>query len=201
MPWRHVLFDTIYRIGRPIWDIPTPPEIIDVVEGAHALAPGRALDLGCGTSPNVAYLAQHGWDAIGVDISPTAIKKVKKNAEGIAGAHFVVADVTKLTGSGINGPFDLVIDNGCYHTLSEDGKEAYVPQVAAVMKADAPLMMWEGIRVADNEIPERFHDHFAIERTKPKSFPIQRLGLKFTLQKGKWYWLRRLGEDEGGAQR
>ena len=127
MPWRHVLFDTIYRIGRPIWDTPTPPEIIDVVEGAHALAPGRALDLGCGTSPNVAYLAQHGWDAIGVDISPTAIKKVKKNAEGIAGAHFVVADVTKLTGSGINGPFDLVIDNGCYHTLSEDGKEAYAP--------------------------------------------------------------------------
>lgn len=65
MSWRQVLFDTIYRIGRPIWDIPTPPEIIDVVEGAHALPPGRALDLGCGTSPNVAYLAQHGWEATG----------------------------------------------------------------------------------------------------------------------------------------
>ncbi len=60
MPWRHLLFNTIYRIGRPIWDILTPPEITDVVEGAHALKPGRALDLGCGTSPNVAYLAQHG---------------------------------------------------------------------------------------------------------------------------------------------
>lgn len=108
--------------------------------------------------------------------------------------------MTKLSASGIAGPFDLVIDNGCYHSLSPEGRAAYVPEVAAVMKPGALLMMWEGIMVADNEIPDRFQDEFAIERIEHKSFPIQRLGLKFAKKKANWYWLRRLGEDEGGLQ-
>jgi SAM-dependent methyltransferase len=135
--WRRVLFDVLYSIGRPIWDTPTPPEVRDVVEGPSALPPGRALDVGCGTSPNVAYLAQHGWDATGVDFSPKAIQLAKRNAGGIPGAAFVEADVTKLSASGIAGPFDLVIDNGCYHSLSPEGRAAYVPEVAAVMKPGA----------------------------------------------------------------
>ena len=51
MDVRHWFYDTIYRLGRPIWDFPTPPELIAVVEGQSALPPGRALDLGCGTAP------------------------------------------------------------------------------------------------------------------------------------------------------
>jgi hypothetical protein len=61
--------------------------------------------------------------------------------------------VTKLSASGIAGPFDLVIDNGCYHSLSSEDRAAYVPEVAALAKKNA-----------------------------------------------NWYWLRRLGEDEGGLQ-
>ena len=106
MDVRHWFYDTVYRLGRPIWDIPTPPELIEVVEGPSALPAGRALHLGCGTSPNVAYLAQHGWRATGVDFSKTAISKARKDAEGIAGAEFVVADVTRLAESGVTGPFD-----------------------------------------------------------------------------------------------
>ncbi|HME77430.1 MAG TPA: class I SAM-dependent methyltransferase [Mycobacterium sp.] len=198
--WRRALFDVLFRIGRPIWDTPTPPEVRDAVEGPSALPPGRALDVGCGTSPNVAYLAQHGWVATGVDFSPKAIQLAKRKAAGIPGAAFLEADVTKLSASGIAGPFDLVIDNGCYHSLSSEGRAAYVPEVAALMKPGALLMMWEGIMVADNEIPDRFQDEFAIERIEHKSFPIQRLGLKFAKKNANWYWLRRLGEDEGGLQ-
>ena len=78
--WRRVLFDVLFRLGRPIWDTPTPPEVRDAVEGPSALPPGRGLDVGCGTSPNVAYLAQHGWDATGVDFSPKAIQLAKRKA-------------------------------------------------------------------------------------------------------------------------
>ncbi|MGO9697221.1 MAG: class I SAM-dependent methyltransferase [Mycobacterium sp.] len=191
MTVRRVIMDLMYRIGRPIWDTPTPQEVRDVIEGPAALPPGRALDLGCGTSTNVAYLAQHGWDATGVDFSPKAIEIAKREAAGVPGATFIEADVTKLAESGITGPFDLVIDNGCYHSLSAQGRAAYVPEVAAVMKPGAPLMMWEGIMVADNEIPDRFRQAFDIERIEPKSFTIHRFGRTFTKNKANWYWLRR----------
>jgi SAM-dependent methyltransferase len=188
--WRQILFDTLYRLGRPIWDVPVPEEIHTIAEGPKALPPGKALDLGCGTSGNVAYLASHGWDATGVDFSAAAINKAGKDAGGLAGATFIRGDVTKLTEQGITGPFDLVIDNGCYHSLSAAGKPAYVREVAAVMKPGAPLLMWEGIRLRPNEIPERFGADFDVERITDKEFVGKRFGRQFTID-AHWYQLRR----------
>ncbi len=192
MVWRRYLFDALFRIGRPVWDTPTPREVCAVIEGDGALPPGRALDLGCGTSPNVIYLAQHGWDALGVDFSAEAIRRSTTRALGVPGARFVEADVTKLRESGITGPFDLVIDNGCYHALSAADKLAYVREVAAVMPSGAPLLMWEGIRIGANEIPERFGTDFVVERVEAKPFVIERKYFTRPVAKNAhWYWLRR----------
>jgi SAM-dependent methyltransferase len=65
--WRRLMIDTLYRLGRPPWDTPPPAELREAVEGPDALAPGHALDVGCGTGANVIYLATHGWQATGVD--------------------------------------------------------------------------------------------------------------------------------------
>jgi hypothetical protein len=109
----------------------------------------------------------------------------------------VVADVTRLTESSITGPFDLVIDNGCYHSLSDDGKLAYVHEVATVMPSGARLMKWEAalvthplIKVRPNEIRERFAHDFVIERVNDKNFITKRMKMRFNI-KAKWYWLRR----------
>jgi len=188
--WRRIVFDALYRLGRPIWDIPVPEEIHAVAEGPEALPPGKVLDLGCGTSGNVTYLAQHGWDALGVDFSAAAIKKAEKSAGGLAGATFVQGDVTKLTEQGITGPFDLVIDNGCYHSLSAADKTAYIREVAAVMKPGAQLLMWEGIRLRPNEIPERFSVDFVVEQITDKDFVTKRFGRQISID-AHWYRLRR----------
>lgn len=191
MSLRNLLFDIVYRLGSPIWQIPTPPEIKDIVEGEQALRPGRALDLGCGTSPNVAYLAEHGWQATGVDISATAIRKAQRDARGIGGATFVVADVTRLRESGITGPFDLVIDNGCFHTLSAEGRAAYVREVAAVMASGARLIMWEAqLRARPEEIADRFGHDFIVDGVEDRNFVTRRMKLPVNI-KASWYWLRR----------
>lgn len=189
MSWRRHIFNSMYRVGRPIWSTPVPPEIRAVVEGERAWPPGRALDLGCGTSGNVRLLAQHGWDATGVDFSGAAIRRAEKDADGVAGATFIEADVTALTEVGITGPFDLVIDNGCFHTLSAHGKRAYVAQVAAVMPAGATLLMWEGIHIGATEIVDLFSNDFVVEDIKDKAFTIEHL--KRQIKKAKWYTLRR----------
>ncbi len=96
------LFYSIYYLRKPPWDTGvTPPELEDFVQN-HP--PGRALDLGCGTGTNVIYLAQHGWQAIGVDFVKKAIHHARQKADqaGVT-VKFYADDVTHL--SEINGTF------------------------------------------------------------------------------------------------
>lgn len=44
------------------------------------LPAGRALDLACGTGRNTLLLAEHGWQALGVDISPVALQLASAEA-------------------------------------------------------------------------------------------------------------------------
>src|SRR5437868_10639165 len=71
----------MYRLGLTPWDsgIP-PPELIEVIEGARHLPTGRALDLGCGTGTTTIYMATNGWQAIGVDFVPAAIRAARAKA-------------------------------------------------------------------------------------------------------------------------
>lgn len=75
---------------------------------ASLLPPGRALDLGCGEGGDVIWLARHGWDATGADISPTAIRRAATAAEAAgvdAGrARFLATDLAELP----EGAYDLV---------------------------------------------------------------------------------------------
>ena len=200
MYWRQRLFNFLYRIGRPIWDIDTPSEVRNVIEGEVALPIGRALDAGCGTGTMVIYLAQHGWEAIGVDFSANAIQQAKLKANGIAGATFVEGDVTKLREEGIQGPFDLVLDNGCFHALPPESRPAYVQEVAGVTRSGALMMMWEvseqmpgiprSIKVPVNQITDLFGKDFVMERVEEKDFIVERMKRRFQL-KANWYWLRR----------
>ena len=44
------------------------------------LTPGRSLDLGCGEGADVIWLAERGWDALGLDLSPTAVERARAAA-------------------------------------------------------------------------------------------------------------------------
>src|SRR6476660_4677670 len=94
--WRSA-YRWMYRTGRTPWDTGvTPPEVVDLIEGPSAVAPGRAIDLGCGTGTNVRYLAEHGWDATGVDAVPAAIGRAMARLDGVSKARVVRGDVTEL---------------------------------------------------------------------------------------------------------
>ena len=141
---RRALFTLIYRFGRPRWDTGiTPPEVVELIEGDGPLPPGRALDLGCGTGTNVIYLARHGWDATGVDYVGRAVAaaRQKARAAGVT-ARFVRGDVTRLDQIGVAGPFEFVLDIGCFHGIPAERRQAYAQGVAAVTKPDATLLMF-----------------------------------------------------------
>src|SRR5581483_3468399 len=114
MSSRHLVFKVFYRLGFTPWDgheIAT--SLRSLVEG-DGLAPGLALDVGCGTGDSSIYLAQHGWQTTGVDFTPKALDRARTKARAAdAAVNFVHADVTHLSQAGISGPFELIVDNGC----------------------------------------------------------------------------------------
>jgi len=119
---RRLEFNLRYLLGKPRWDTGIVPPEVEAFVGSHP--PGRALDLGCGTGTNLFYLAQHGWQVVGIDFSRLAVQAACKRlrAAGLM-ADVRVDDVTRLTG--VQDEYNYILDIGCYHQLNQDGRKAY----------------------------------------------------------------------------
>ncbi|OYU75575.1 MAG: hypothetical protein CFE32_13780 [Alphaproteobacteria bacterium PA3] len=74
----------------------------------------RALELGCGTGNNLAFLAAEGFDAVGIEGSPTACQLARGylEAQGLQ-AQVLQGDFTKLPFEA--GQFDLVVDRAAVY--------------------------------------------------------------------------------------
>lgn len=99
---------------------------------------GRAVDLGCGTGTNVIYLAQWGFDVVGVDYSARALQlaQEKANLSKLGRAvRFVLGDSTRVRN--IGEPFDLLFDRGCFHSAREENLIGYLDTVEAFSKPGA----------------------------------------------------------------
>ena len=136
---RRLLYQTWY-FRQPPWDTGiSPPELIEFIEQHQ---PGRAIDIGCGTGTNVITLAKAGWQVTGIDFAPRAIKQAcQKIMESGVKATASVNDATKL--SGVSGPFDLALDIGCFHSISQDGREKYLDQLNRILVSNG-FWLWYG---------------------------------------------------------
>ena len=71
------------------------------------LAPGRALDVGCGEGADAIWLARSGWTVTAIDISAVALSRAREAAELVGAAvEWVCGDT--LQSSFPPGSFDLV---------------------------------------------------------------------------------------------
>lgn len=166
-----------YMIGFKPWDSGiSPPELVSVVEGPDALPPGRALDLGCGTGTNVVYLAQHGWDATGVDLVGRALRRARERASGAGvSPRFIAGDVTRLDELEVGSGYSLLFDLGCFHSIPGAHRDAYA-KGATVAAADgatlllfgfAPGAMRPGPRgVTADELRQRFEGWEMVEASR-----------------------------------
>lgn len=142
-------FDALYRgespaegmpaVTTPPWDTKAPKESV-VGWQEQGLVHGDVLDIGCGLGDNAIYLARHGFNVTGLDISPTALITAERRAKD-AGVDvtFAVADSTKL--EGYTAAFDTVIDSGMFHCLDEDGKRSYANAAHRATREGATLLM------------------------------------------------------------
>ena len=184
---RRLSYAFAYGTGRTPWDTGvTPPEVVELIEGSGALPTGRALDLGCGTGTNVAYLARHGWTAVGVDASVRAIEAATRATGDVSGASVLLGDVTRLDDLPIEGPFDLVLDIGCFHSIARSRRDGYAEGVAARSRVGATLFVFafRGPGLV-GVTPREMRDRFA-----PAFEPVGRI-LGTSPPGAAWYRLRR----------
>lgn len=137
-------YRVMYAVGMTPWDQDqTPQELVELVEGEHALPPGRALDLGCGTGADAVYFAEHGWTVTGVDIVPRALRSARQRAHA-AGVDvtWVHGDVAALHTLDLAGPFDLICDLGCFHGLRDTDRARYADGVTRVSARGATLLLF-----------------------------------------------------------
>ena len=126
-------------LRNPPWDTGiSPPELMAFINN-HP--PGRALDLGCGTGTNAITLAERGWRVIGIDFVHRAIRKGNQKArQANMEIDFRVNDVTRI--DNINGPFDLILDIGCFHSLPTSGIAAYVKNLQRLLIHDGTFLLY-----------------------------------------------------------
>lgn len=86
---------------------PTDPDP-DVVELVADLAPGRALDVGCGTGRHAVWLASRGWQVTGVDASAVGLAQAAQ-AAAAAGVQLRLVRAELGVDPLPEGPFDLVL--------------------------------------------------------------------------------------------
>lgn len=136
---RRIIFSIWYLLRKPPWDTGiSPPELLAHIAG-HP--PGRALDLGCGTGTNAITLAQHGWQVTGVDFALPAIQSARLKARRArVQVEFMAADVSRL--ENLHGPFDLVLDIGCFHTLDQAGKQRYVANLSRFLAPGGVFLLY-----------------------------------------------------------
>ncbi len=141
---RRLEFHLWYLRETPPWDTGiTPPEVVQFIS-SHP--PGRAIDLGCGTGTNAITLAQHGWQVTGVDFAWSAIRSARRKAKK-AGAKvdFRVDSVIALRG--IQGPFDLALDIGCFHNLPLESRPIYLDNIRRLLSPAGTYLLYVHFKV------------------------------------------------------
>jgi len=107
-------WEAMYQKGEIFWDkgAPSPP-MRQFLERNPAR--GRALVPGCGHGHEVALAVEHGLDAIGLDIAPTAVAAARGLYPHLAG-RFVAGDLFNPPEQ-MRGAFDVVLEHTCMSGL------------------------------------------------------------------------------------
>ena len=172
-------FEAAYSTTPP-WDIGRPqPAFAALAAEGHL---GReVLDVGCGTGEHPLMAAEAGCTAVGIDISPTAIRLAEAKAqERGTSARFIVGDALRLESLGEQ--FDVVLDCGLFHVFDDEDRRSFVESLARVVRAGGRYLMlcfsdeeppgWGPRRVTQAEIRGAFITGWGVESIEPAELSV-----------------------------
>ena len=132
--------DRIYRnipLNKIPWNSEVPPAgLVELVESGR-VRPCRAVDLGCGAGNYAIYLAAHGFDVTGIDVSPAAIKiATEKALQQNIRCRFIIADLIGDLHE-VRDRFDFAFDWEFLHHIFPDDRTIYMNNVSKLLNRGA----------------------------------------------------------------
>jgi cyclopropane fatty-acyl-phospholipid synthase-like methyltransferase len=152
-----LFWDEVYK-GTPPWDLDHPQPAFQGLVQSGEINPGRALDIGCGRGENAIMLAMSGCDAMGIDLAEDAISDAKAKAtERHVKVNFAVGNVLQMDRLFEEGDFDVVIDSGLFHVMTDEERPVFAWQVHRVLKDGGKYFMlcFSDKELGEYELPRR----------------------------------------------
>jgi SAM-dependent methyltransferase len=174
-------WEATYQADQAPWDIGRPqPVFIRLADAGEITSP--VLDSGCGTGEHTLLFASRGMDALGVDVSPTAIGRARqKAADRGLNADFQVGDVLAL--DQLSRTFATIVDSGVFHTFSDADRVRYVASLASVLQQGGVLHLLAFSeltpgergprRVTQAELRDAFADGWEVQRIEATELEVR----------------------------
>ena len=102
-------------------------------------------DLGCGAGATAVFLAQAGFDVVGIDFSPVALRKARRAslAAGVSErVRLVRADLTAQSLPDVEGPFDLLVDYGTLDDLAPADRRAMASTIIRLARPGSIFVLY-----------------------------------------------------------
>lgn len=129
----HPSWNERYASGELPWDTGEPEDLLVEFVTSGGVEPARTLEIGAGTGTNAIWLAERGFDVLGVDISPLAVESARAKMEG-RDLHCRFTTLDFLAEPAPDGPFQFIYDRGCFHVFDEAEERArFAARVAAAL--------------------------------------------------------------------
>jgi SAM-dependent methyltransferase len=164
-------FNAVYH-DVPPWEIGAPQPAMAALLDKHP--PGSPiLDLGCGSGDLSIYLAQLGYQVIGIDFVEKAIANAREKADSLPPEvrrllDFQVADA--LRPSLLQRQFGAVVDSGFFHLFDSGQCDLLVEEVSQVLLPGGRYYLHEfSVEFPIPNMPRRIdaveiREHFTVER-------------------------------------
>ncbi|NKX54828.1 SAM-dependent methyltransferase [Arthrobacter mobilis] len=130
-------WDSFYRERGQVWSGKPNPVL---VREAAGLAPGLALDLGCGEGADAIWLAQQGWRVTAVDISAVALRRAAGHGTDAGVADRIDWQQQDLAAWTPDGSYDLVSAQ-FLHSPVELPREKILHTAAAAVAPGGTLLV------------------------------------------------------------
>lgn len=147
----HRCWNESYASGELPWDTGEPEPLLVEFVTLGRVRPARALEIGAGTGTNALWLAERGFEVLGIDVAPLAVERATAKLNGRAlHCRFVAHDFLAADLPG--GPFHFVFDRGCFHVFDEPEERArFAAKVTAML---TPGGLWLSM-IGSTEGPQR----------------------------------------------
>jgi cyclopropane fatty-acyl-phospholipid synthase-like methyltransferase len=185
-----------YQAGETPWDKGAPaPGLVDFLAGHPELPRGTVGVPGCGTGHDARAWAKAGFDALGYDLAPSAVRLAVEQTqrEGLT-AQFARGD---FLGDEPTRRFDWIFEHTLYCAIPPLRRDDYLRAVLRWLKPQGEYLAVNYLipdkdgppfGTTRDEVWQRFSPHFdLIEEWVPRSYP-NRTGLELM-----FWWRRKHG--------